>query len=392
MTNHSETLILKTYPANRDLLMNSPTRFDSEAAWQAVQNRDPAVDGDFFFGVLTTGVYCRPSCPSRRPLRKNVRFYANAQLAEQDGLRACLRCRPSEDRTTDPAAPMVRRACRYLEEQSEAPPSLSDLAARSGLSPAHFQKTFKRLVGVSPKQYIDAVRIRKLKQNLKEDRGAQKGDITGAIYSTGFGSPSRVYEKTGSQLGMTPAQYRNGGRGVTITHVCTPTSLGQMLLGATDRGLCFLQFGDSPETLLRALRTEYPFATLTPLEQPFSSELQSWLDALHRYLEGSRTSLDLPLDLRASAFRLRVWNYLRTIPYGDVQSYSEVATGIGEPTATRAVASACAKNTVALLIPCHRVIRNNGELGGYRWGLDRKRRLLDTERAGRTTPGSEAVQ
>lgn len=350
---------------------------DPELAWKAVEGRD--ADAPFFYGVLTTGIYCRPSCSSRRPLRKNVRFYASPEAAEKDGLRACLRCNPKASRRADPAATEIQDAVRFLETHSEEGPSLDDLAARSGLSASHFQKTFKRLVGLTPKQYLDSIRMRKLKAGLTEGK-----DVTETIYASGYGSASRVYEKAGSQLGMTPSQYRVGGRGVSITYVAVASPLGQMMIGATGRGLCFLQFGESAADLLKALEKEYPMASLEPMAEPHHPDFGRWIGALNRYLAGKQTSLDLPLDVRATAFQLRVWKYLQSIPYGEVQSYSEVAAGIGEPKAVRAVATACARNTVGVLIPCHRVIRSNGELGGYRWGLDRKRHLLDTERAGRS--------
>jgi AraC family transcriptional regulator of adaptative response/methylated-DNA-[protein]-cysteine methyltransferase len=360
---------------------------DSELAWKAVQTRDASANGSFYFGVLTTGIYCRPSCTSRQPLRKNVRFYETAEAAEQAGLRACLRCRPREARPTDPAAAMVQAACRYLETNSEKGPSLQELADRAKVSVFHFQRTFRRVAGVTPKQFLDSVRMQNLKQGLKG-----KDTVTGTIYAAGFGSSSRVYERSDTQLGMTPSQYRQGGKGVTITYAVAPSPLGLMMIGATERGLCFLQFGDTKAGLLKMLEKEYPLAVAEPMGEPGHADFGRWIESLNRYLEGTQSSLDLPLDLRASTFQLRVWNYLRSIPYGEVQSYSEVAAGIGSPTATRAVATACASNHVALLIPCHRVIRSNGELGGYRWGLERKRRLLDTERAGRVNARSELVQ
>ncbi len=349
---------------------------DPEVAWKAVASRD--AEARFFYGVMTTGVYCRPSCSSRRPLRKNVRFYATPDEAERDGLRACLRCDPKAERRADPAAAEIQDAVRFLEEHSGEAPSLGELARRSGLSAAYFQKTFRRLVGLSPKQYLDSVRMRKLKAGLAAGK-----DVTETIYASGYGSASRVYERAGSELGMTPAQYRAGGRGVSITYAEVASPLGRMMLGATSRGLCFLQFGESDADLLSKLRKEYPLAGLEPMAEPRHPDFDGWIEALNGYLAGIRTSLDLPLDVRGTAFQMRVWKYLQSIPYGEARSYSEVAAGIGEPKAVRAVATACARNTVGVLIPCHRVIRSNGELGGYRWGLERKRVLIDTERAGR---------
>jgi AraC family transcriptional regulator, regulatory protein of adaptative response / methylated-DNA-[protein]-cysteine methyltransferase len=271
----------------------------------------------------------------------------------------------------------VREVCRYLESHTDESPKLAELAARAGLSQFHFQRSFKTVVGVTPKKYLEALRVNKLKESLRTST-----DVADAVYSAGYGSSSRVYEYTDTRLGMTPKQYRQQGRGVNITHVTIDTgSVGLMTIGATDRGLCFVQFGDSADQLLTALMSEYPLATHEPMSQPAHPELQRWLTALTNHLAGKQPHLDLPLDIRATAFQMRVWNYLRAIPYGEVQSYGEVAAGVGAPKAIRAVASACARNTVALVIPCHRVIRGSGEMGGYRWGLARKRALIDRERA-----------
>jgi AraC family transcriptional regulator of adaptative response/methylated-DNA-[protein]-cysteine methyltransferase len=332
---------------------------DQEQCWQAVERRDGRFDGEFYFGVVTTGVYCRPSCRSRKPLRKNVRFYATAAEAERDGLRACKRCRPL-DPDRDLAAAEVREWCRGVEA--------------GGHSPA--PRRFKQVMGITPGEYAEALRMRRLKGALRESE-----DVTAAVYDAGFGSSSRVYERADTRLGMTPLQYRRGGQGVAITYATSPSALGLLAIGATDRGLCFVQFGQSEEDLSAALRREYPAAQIVPMEQPHPPEFARWIAALDEHLAGNRPRLDLPLDIRATAFQMRVWNYLQSIPYGEVQSYGEVAAGIGKPSAVRAVARACASNTVALAIPCHRVIRGTGELGGYRWGLARKRALIDRERA-----------
>lgn len=348
---------------------------DHEQCWQAVLDRDLAHDGEFFYGVLTTGVYCRPSCGSRPPLRKNVRFYATAGEAERDGLRACLRCRPN-DAYRNLAVARVRDLCRFIESQPETPPDLAELAARAGLSRFHVQRTFKLVTGVTPKEYAEAWRVRHLKRALRESDG-----VTGAVYDAGFQSSSRVYERADTRLGMTPLQYRKGGQGVAITYATVTTALGLLMIGATDRGLCFVHFGESEEELSAALRREYPAAQIEPMPSPPGEEFERWIAALTRHLEGGQPRLDLPLDIRATAFQMRVWNYLQSIPYGEVQSYAEVAAGVGKPSAVRAVARACASNTVAIAIPCHRVIRGTGALGGYRWGLARKRALIDGERA-----------
>lgn len=341
--------------------------------WNAIQARDRSFDGRFFFGVVTTGVYCRPSCPSRHPLRRNVRFFRLPAEAEQAGLRPCLRCRP----LTDPAAPMAE-ICRYIERHCDRPLDLATLAARAGLSRFHLQRTFKAAVGLTPKQYVEAHRVGRLKQELRRAK-----DVTEAVYGAGFGSSSRVYERADTRLGMTPKQYRQGGGGVTITHALVESPVGLLMMGATGRGLCFVQFGETGEQLLDTLRREYPAAILEPMGDPVPSGFRQWMEALAAHLTGANPGLDLPLDIQATAFRMRVWDYLRTIPYGTVQSYGEVAAGIGKPSAVRAVARACAANRVALAIPCHRVIRGTGETGGYRWGPARKQALLDGERAAR---------
>jgi len=351
---------------------------NSDRCWEAVQKRDASRDGQFFFGVLTTGVYCRPSCPSRPPLRKNVRFYESPADAEREGLRPCLRCRPLAALGADPNAERIRELCRYIEAHSDDPIKATDLAKRAGLSLYHFQRSFKAIVGLTPGQYLEASRLKRLKTSLRSSK-----DVTEAVYEAGYGSSSRVYERADTRLGMTPNQYRQGGRNVAITYVTVDSPVGLMMAAATDRGLCFVQFGDSPDDLLSSLRKEYPSATMEPMSKPHPPEFQKWMDALAQHLAGVQPHLDLPLDICATAFQMRVWNYLQSIPYGDVQSYAEVASGIGRPQAARAVARACASNTVAVVIPCHRVIRGTGELGGYRWGLARKRALIDRERAAR---------
>ena len=351
---------------------------DQEKCWQAVQQRDASQDGQFFFGVLTTGVYCRPSCPARLPLRKNIRFYQTAEEAQKAGLRPCLRCRPLATIGKDPNADRIELICRHIEKHSDDALNLEELAGRAGLSRFHFQRSFKAIVGLTPKQFMEATRLKQLRKSLRTSR-----NVAEAVYDVGFGSSSRVYERADTRLGMTPKQYRQGGDGVTISYVTITSPVGLITIGATDRGLCFLQFGDTTEQLLQSLTREYPKAELEPMVAPLNPELQKWVDALAQHLSGSQPHLDLPIDIRATAFQMRVWRYLQSIPYGEVQSYTEVAEGIGQPKAVRAVAQACAKNVVALVIPCHRVIRGTGELGGYRWGLDRKRSLIDRERSAR---------
>jgi len=346
-----------------------------DQCWEAVQKRDRAHDGQFYFGVLTTGVYCRPSCAARQPLRKNVRFYKTPQDAERDGLRPCLRCHPLAAAGADPYTERVRELCRYIDSHSGESLHLRDLARHAGLSSFHLHRTFKAIMGLTPRQYLEAARLRSLKNGLKGSDG-----VADAVYKAGFNSSSRVYERADTRLGMTPNQYRRGGEGIMITYAAAETPVGLMMIGATDRGLCSIQFGDSREELLAALEREYPQALVEPMQRPAGTAFRQWMAALNDHLKGKQPHLDLPLDIRATAFQMLVWNYLQSIPYGKVESYGEVARAIGHPKAARAVARACATNPVAIAIPCHRVIRGGGELGGYRWGLARKRTLLDQER------------
>lgn len=378
---HAAILSFPADPADRAdrNVRPMPEMLDETACWEAVLRKDRGQDGCFYFGVVTTGVYCRPSCAARQPLRKNVRFYRTPDEAERDGLRPCRRCHPRQEEGASTAARM-EALCDYIRKNAESgePMTLGALGKQAGMSPSHLQHTFRAAVGVTPRQFVEACRLEALKRQLRA------GDsVTDAIYEAGFGSGSRVYERVDSRLGMTPAEYRAGGKNLAISYVAVESPLGLLMLGATDRGLCFVQFGDSEAELETRLRREFPAATLTPAESAGSAPLAHFRQELDRYLRGEQPALDLPVAVHASAFQLKVWSYLQSIPYGEVRSYGEVAQAIGRPTATRAVARACATNPAALVIPCHRVIRGNGDLGGYRWGLERKRRLLDTERGGR---------
>jgi AraC family transcriptional regulator of adaptative response/methylated-DNA-[protein]-cysteine methyltransferase len=360
---------------------------NEDNCWNAVLSKDKAKDGQFYFGVKTTGIYCRPSCPSRRPLRKNVVFYETRAEAERNGLRPCLRCRPGSITEADSNKLRIRRLCDHIRLNCQSGESLAleDLSRQVGLSPFHLQRTFKEIVGVTPKEYVDACRMEALKGALRS------GDsITEAIYEAGFGSSSRVYERVDTRLGMTPSEYRDGGKGVPISYVSVASPLGTMMIGATDRGLCFVQFGESHEELLRTLRAEYPAAALDQMKTPYPEQFDGWIKSLLRYLRREQIRLDVPVDVQGSAFQMKVWKYLQTIPHGEVQSYSEVAAALGDPKAVRAVARACATNRVAIVIPCHRVIRGNGELAGYRWGVERKRVLIDSERATKASAVSSA--
>jgi AraC family transcriptional regulator of adaptative response/methylated-DNA-[protein]-cysteine methyltransferase len=278
--------------------------------------------------------------------------------------------------------------CRYIEQHSAEPLDLASLAAHAGLSRFHLQRTFKAAVGLTPKQYLEARRLDRLKAGLRHAK-----DVTEAVYDAGFGSASRVYERADTRLGMTPKQYRRGGEGVAIGYATVASPFGPLMIGATDRGLCFVQFGATAAGLLASLHREYPAAHVEPMPRPPRPEFRRWIDALLAYLSTAEPCAGLPLDIRATAFQMRVWKYLRNIPSGEVQSYGEVAAGLGKPSAARAVARACAANTVALAIPCHRVIRGTGELGGYRWGVARKRALIDLERTRRAagSPGEAGL-
>ncbi len=349
---------------------------DEAECWQAVLNRDSTQDGKFLYGVLTSGAFSRPGCSSRTPNRKNVRFYETAEEAVADGLRPCLRCKPTSvkgDKERDRIAEVRKYIRTNLEERALL--KLDALSRHFGLSPFHLQRTFKAAVGMTPREYVEELRMQTFKEDLR--RGTT---VTDAVYEAGFGSSSRVYERVDTQLGMTPRQYRAGGEGVEISYATVETLLGLIMIGATDRGLCFLEFGNSKSKLLDSLHLEYPAAHISPLSRPYSEQYLGWVEALSAYLEGEKTLGKLPVSLHGTAFQVKVWKYLQTIPNGSVQSYSEVAKAIGNPKATRAVASACAANHIALIVPCHRVIRGDGGLGGYRWGLERKRALLDAER------------
>ncbi len=365
-------------PEKRGIMRNitDTQQPDPEHFWQALERRDPSFDGQFFFGVITTGVYCRPSCACRRPLRKNVRFFQYAAEAERAGFRPCLRCRPLAAIGQDPDTDRIRQASEFIRAHAQEPLTLAEMAQQASLSRFHFQRTFKAVMGVTPRQFAEACRLDVLKTELRQQRS-----VTDAIFEAGFGSLSRVYEKVDTRLGMTPVEYRSGGKHVPISYVAVSSALGRMMIGATDRGLCFVQFAETDEELLAQLRLEYPQALLQPMVEPYPDQFAAWMHALEQHVRGQQPRLELPLDLRATAFQMQVWQYLQSIPYGSVQSYAEVAQALRQPTAARAVARACATNRVALVIPCHRVIRGTGEMAGYRWGVERKRVLLDQERA-----------
>jgi AraC family transcriptional regulator, regulatory protein of adaptative response / methylated-DNA-[protein]-cysteine methyltransferase len=344
---------------------------DEESCWQAVQNRDSTFDGSFIYAVHSTGVYCRLGCPSRRPRRDQVAFFNSGIEARAAGFRPCLRCHPDEPLPSSAQAELIRRACALIDAAVEAPPSLDALAHEFHLSPSHFHRLFKSATGLTPRQYAAGQRLQKFKSGVKAGQ-----DVITALYDAGFSSSSRLYEKAASSLGMTPAAYRRGGEAMQITYTIVSTRLGRMLVAATQRGICAVSFDDREERLETSLRAEFPTASLSRDD----ATLKTWIDALVAHLEGQQPHLSLPLDLQATAFQLRVWETLRQIPYGETRTYAQVASIIGSAKAVRAVGSACAHNPVAVITPCHRVVRTDGGLGGYRWGLERKQALLEQER------------
>jgi AraC family transcriptional regulator, regulatory protein of adaptative response / methylated-DNA-[protein]-cysteine methyltransferase len=366
---------MKSAAANPSSPKPAPTKtgktMTDARRWQAVVGRDRAHDGAFVFAVSSTGVFCRPSCPSRRPRRENVSFFDHATAAEQAGYRACLRCRPKAA-DANPQSALVRAMCRYIEQHIEDRITLSLLAGEFRRSPFHLQRTFKSVLGVSPKAYIDACRLRQVKQNLQAGH-----DVTTALYAAGYGSSSRLYERTAAQLGMTPEKYRRGAVAAVVRFTIAPSPLGRMLIAATDKGVCAIQFADSDQQLQQGLMREFPFA----VRRRDDAALAEWKTNLTRLIDGQGAHPSLPLDIRATAFQRRVWECLQKIPRGETRSYSAVAKKIGMPKATRAVARACATNPVAVAIPCHRVVREDGESGGYRWGIERKEKLLAMEKS-----------
>jgi AraC family transcriptional regulator of adaptative response/methylated-DNA-[protein]-cysteine methyltransferase len=356
-------------PAARANSTHENNNNDEDPRWKAVVARDRARDGEFVFAVASTGVYCRPSCPARRPRRENVTFYSHPEQAEKAGFRACLRCRPRAI-SANPPANLAKEICRYIEQHLDEPITLEHLGKAFRQSPFHLQRRFKAALGITPREYADSCRLRLLKRNL------QAGDnVTRAMYDAGYGSSSRLYEKTAAQLGMTPDKYRRGAIAASIRYACADSPLGRMLIAATDRGICAIQFAASDGELLEGLKREFPFA----MRKPDDGGLQAWVAALLSKMTGRELSAALPLDIRATAFQRRVWTYLQSIPFGATRSYIQVAKAIGQPTASRAVARACATNPVAVAIPCHRVVRENGDISGYRWGVERKKVLLEME-------------
>ena len=344
---------------------------DPEACWRAVLARDPRSDGKFVLAVRSTRIYCRPSCPARRPLRQNVVFFARPEEAERQGFRPCRRCRPGE---LHAAAALVARAARVLESSNEESVQLGKLAAELGATAGTLRRAFRQSTGLTPKEFADALRVKRFKRELRQGK-----NVAAALYETGYGSSSRVYERSNAQLGMTPATYQRGGKGMKIAYTITDSTIGRILIGATHRGVSAVYFGDEEKKLVHELRQEYPQAEISPGGQPFSA----WVQAIVRHLEGKQPRLDLPLDVQATAFQRRVWQELQRIPYGNTRTYGQIARALGRPRAARAVARACATNPVSVVVPCHRVIRGDGKLAGYRWGLEKKEKLLAREKTPR---------
>jgi AraC family transcriptional regulator of adaptative response/methylated-DNA-[protein]-cysteine methyltransferase len=352
-----------------------PSFRNDDERWEAVRRRDPAADGAFYYAVQTTGVYCRPTCAARLPRRENATFHATCADAERAGFRPCKRCRPNEPTLAGRHGVAVRNACRSIEEaqaQAQDMPGLDALARAAGMSRFHFHRVFKALTGVTPKAYADAYRARHVRSALAND-----GTVTAALYGAGFNSSGRFYAAAPELLGMTPTQFRAGGDGSVIRFALGECSLGSILVAATDKGVCAIELGDDPQALVHELQDRFPAARLIGGDQEFEQQVAKVVG----FVEAPAHGLDLPLDIRGTAFQQRVWKALRAIPAGSTASYTEIAKRIGAPKAVRAVAQACASNAIAIAIPCHRVVRSDGSISGYRWGVERKRALLARERA-----------
>src|SRR6185437_11874103 len=356
---------------------------NNDQLWHAVVAKDATFDGQFVFAVSSTGVYCRPSCPSRRAHRERVRFFDLPEAAEQAGFRACLRCQPKRARILDPQIDLVHRVCRLLDETESDSPKLAELASHAGVSVFHLQRTFKRVMGISPRQYLAARKFGNFKALVRKGES-----VTTSLYESGFNSRSRLYEYAAEELGMTPATYSRGGRGVEISYTIVDSTMGRQLVAITERGVCAVRMGDDDELLEKDLREEFPHAQI----EHNDSALREPVAKILNHLDKNEPRLDLPLDIRATAFQRQVWEKLRAIPYGETVSYGDVAKALGKPGAVRAVGRACATNPVAIVIPCHRVVREDKSLGGYRWGLERKQKLLAHESARPVSSSDSALE
>ena len=336
--------------------------------WQATVARDSRADGLFFLAVRSTGIYCRPSCPARRPLRSNVVFYRTRQQAEREGFRPCRRCRPNQ---ISDSARLVQQASELLRDSHEEGLRLSSLAQQLGATTGTLRRAFRRVTGLKPRELAAAFRLARFKNLLRSGT-----PIAEALYETGYGSSSRVYERSDAQLGMTPATYQRGGKGMKIGYTTAQSDLGRVLVAATHRGISAVYLGDTDARLVSELRAEYPGAEISQARTGF----ERWVREILRRAEGKAPARELPLDLQATAFQRRVWQELQRIPRGSTRTYSQVARALGRPRAVRAVARACATNPVSVVVPCHRVVRANGNMAGYRWGVQRKEKLLASER------------
>ena len=355
---------------NRERLGSDPSLLNDDTAWRAVEARDRRLDGQVFYAVKTTGIYCLPSCPARKPNRSNVSFYTSAEEAEQDGYRPCRRCNPNEQAATSVWAVRIEKACRVMED-AEVPPALAELARAVGCSTHHFHRQFKKALGITPKAYAAALQNNRVREALS--RGAT---VTEALYEAGFNSSGRFYSGPADALGMSPASIRKGGASEQLTFSTMPCSLGHVLVAASAKGVCAILLGDSGDDLTRDLRALFPSAVLSDGDDEFAATSAAVVALVDR--QGCHA--EIPLDIRGTAFQRRVWEALRKIPSGQTQSYSDVAEAIGAPDAVRAVAGACAANKLAVAIPCHRIVRLDGSIAGYRWGTARKRALLDKEK------------
>jgi AraC family transcriptional regulator of adaptative response/methylated-DNA-[protein]-cysteine methyltransferase len=357
----------------------APETLDDEIAWRSVLNRDQDSDGKFVYAVRSTGVYCRPSCPSRRPGRNMVAFFRLPEAAKQAGYRPCRRCRP-ESGSPRPEVQKVHSARQFIDANLGEPLTLRSIGEAVGLSPFHLQRMFKRVVGVTPRQYQKTGRLNRFKTHVRKGK-----NVTEALYDAGYGSSSRLYEHGSDELGMTPSSYRKEGRGVKIRVTIADTTLGYLLIAATDRGVCKVAFGNKKTELEADLRNEFGAAEI---RHDDDITLTKYSEAILAHLEGRKPALNLPIDVRGTAFQRKVWEALRRIPYGQSRSYGEIAEAVGSPGAVRAVGTACANNPVALVVPCHRVVPKAGGTGGYRWGVDRKRKLLEAEAKDRGAAGT----
>ncbi|MGI8508248.1 MAG: bifunctional DNA-binding transcriptional regulator/O6-methylguanine-DNA methyltransferase Ada [Gemmatimonadaceae bacterium] len=362
-----------TTTERRTKAASSPATTDDDR-WSSVLQRDPNADGAFYYSVRTTGVYCRPSCASRLARRENVRFHVTAEEAERAGFRPCKRCRPNERSLAEQHAAVVAKACRVIEA-ADSIPGLDALASTANMSRFHFHRVFKAITGVTPKAYATACRTRRVRDELSHV--SRNATVTRAIYEAGFSSSGRFYATSSEVLGMTPTDFRSGGNGTSVRFAVGECSLGSIIVAATDKGVCAILLGDDPDTLVRDLEDRFPKAQLIGGDADF----EQLVARVVGFVEAPALGLDLPLDVRGTAFQQRVWQALREIPAGSTTSYTEVAARIGAPKAARAVAQACASNSIAVAIPCHRVVRRDGALSGYRWGVERKRSLLDRELA-----------